>query len=140
MKTNTEMQLKVLDKMRENVANGYMIYSGICVRMDGDNSNSFVEIKNTDYAINFNGCEYRIKPETITINGVEIPKPLSEKDLIAMAEVDGSDDVFYPFPDRDLFMDVEVYVALRSINNSSIVYSDVDDAIEASKALFGIKR
>ena len=63
MKTSKEMQLKIIDKMRENVVNDrpyyealeYATYSGRWESEDG--------------SVMMDKLEYRIKPETITING-----------------------------------------------------------------------
>lgn len=76
---------------------------------------------------------YRIKPKTIIVNGVEIPKPLDACDIKIK-----DDNIFY-MPSC-LERGWESF-SLGYYNNyrPAIVYFTKEEAIEASKKLFGIE-
>ena len=127
MKTSKEMQLKILDRMKENVKRDLPLFDGLYRVIDGSEF-----ILNGLWDNSFKDVEHGIYPETITINGVDIPKPL-EKDDIA------SD------PDKVYYI-----VTHCSNNNYGIsgsicidlgyrfVYNTRQEAITASRKLFGM--
>ena len=122
MKTSKEMQLKIIDKMKDNVVNGECAFEGI--QQNGDYGwLSFRTLKD------MMDVEYRIKPETITINGVEIPKPLSELDI----KNSSTDDVFYvPSYNSSLFISFSRMYILRG--GDILVYATKEEAIAARLA------
>lgn len=125
MKTSKEMQLKILDKMRENVENDLPLMSDVQIFAYGewkdDESSEFL----------FDYYEYRIKPQTITINGVEIPKPIDIKDI------DTTGNYYFPQCHE------EMYGMLKGLSileyNVFYPYATEEEAIQASKALFGVE-
>lgn len=124
MKTSIEMQLKIADKIKSNIESGVNLFDGI--QLNGQLG--WLEFKAMR---DMREHEYRIKPETITINGVEIPKPLNHDGIT-------SSDTYY-FPQcRE-----KMYGELMGISiieyDVWYAYSTKEEAIEASKLLFGIK-
>lgn len=123
MKTSKEMQLKIIDKMRENIESGNPLFSGIELNIDCD-------------WLPFNGLrdmnehEFRLKPETITINGVEIPKPTEKKDWQHI--------LFEPSSRKRMRRDV-YQDSFHLYDDGALLYADAEEAIEASKLLFGIE-
>lgn len=129
MKTSKEMQLKIIDKMRENVEKGIQLFEGIQYRQDNTGlwADDVISVSDRHFEV----LEHRLKPETITINGVEIPKPLSRD------EFENGDIVFIIGDIDALYFEVlGLYVANHG---GKFVYKTKEEAIEASKALFGIK-
>lgn len=121
MKTDKELILKIVNKFKDNVIHDKPIGEGIQY-YDGT-SKKWLDL-------NVAVFNYRIKPETIIINGVEIPKPLDVSTL--------NDDEYYYF----VFADRLLYDCEEGINikcrDIRFVYETKEEAIEASKAIFGI--
>ena len=126
MKTSKEMQLKILDKMKSNIDNNLPMCSGI------EYYSYRTQKWHTPEAIDFENLEYRLKPETITLkNGVTIPKPLDIKKL------DVNTDYYTPLLCSDLYYEI-IGFDFRS-KGIEVAYKTKEEAIEASKALFGIE-
>lgn len=128
MPTNKKMQLKILDKMRENIIEGKHLLSEIEYYSEGfDKWNEIKQITKDSFLI----FKHRVKPESIKVNGVEIPKPLSHDEL------DDYKEYFHVCNDRFLY---EINSGIR-IKDYGIkfVYKTKEEAIKASKILFGIK-
>lgn len=126
MKTSKEMQLKIIDKMRENVEGGKPLFKGVYRKpidekyiLNGLWENSFIDV------------EHGVYPQTITINGVEIPKPLMDSEIL-------EDEVYYHVDNSEFLYEAKhgEFIADYGIR---FVYTTKEEAIEASKALFGIE-
>ena len=135
MKTSKEVREIIANHVRENILKGEYHFLGLQYNLIGDSFQQWVDF---DWGadIDFDSYEYRVKPKTITINGVEIPKPLSESDMVNIEEKGA---VYYPCSNKTLY-------SLESRNYSvvhkawkNISYATKEEAIEASKALFGIE-
>ena len=133
MKTSKEMQLKIIDKMRENIESGKCAFDSIQYE-DEDDGLGFVD--EDMFTLQFNEYEYRIKPQTITINGVEIPKPL-DKDEIVKIGVGRMNRVYSVSHKGALCGVLTPETALAY--GYSFVYRTEAEAIEASRLLFGIE-
>ncbi|WP_300733817.1 hypothetical protein [Pseudomonas sp.] len=124
MKTSKEVREIIADKVRENIINGVYVYEGIQYKsalgnwMDEDGDLDF-------------GYEYRVKPQTITINGVEIPKPLGGSEMLG--------DVVYYCVDNSEFLYKQRKGQAIVDQGVRFAYATKEEAIRASKALFGIK-
>lgn len=131
MKTNKEMQIKILNKMIENIENDDGLLKDIQyknrINLEWDDR---VYDVNSNY---FKSLEMRVKPETITINGVEIPKPLEKDDLLSMKS---KEKVYSVSSSCHLYIEMYSYIALDQ--NYELVYRTKEEAIEASKLLFGL--
>lgn len=133
MKTSKEMQLKILDRMKDNVSRGECAFTGIQYK-DEDDGLGFVD--EDIFTLQFHEYEYRIKPETIKINGVEIPVPLGEME---MKYLDKSDAIYFPCSSPFLFSVESRNYSVQNEAWNCIAYKTKEEAIEASKALFGIE-
>lgn len=127
MKTSIEMQLKILDKMRENVESSKWLFDQIQY-----SSRSLGWIDKENSILDFMGIEYRIKPQTITINGVDIPKPLDVSEIIP-----GGHYYFMPCLSANLCAAINGYDGQKF--EHKLLYATKEEAIEVSKLLFGIK-
>lgn len=128
MPTNKKMQLKILDKMRENIIEGKHLLSEIEYYSEGfDKWNEIKQITKDSFLI----YKHRVKPESIKVNGVEIPKPLSHDEL------DDSKNYFHVWNDKHLY-DCSPGRFIKH-HGIGFVYESKEEAIEASKILFGIK-
>lgn len=128
MKTSKEMQVKILKKIASNVENGkpfcdniqYWSLVGEC----------WVDIESFNMK-DLNNFKIRIKPETITINGVDVPKPL---DII---EIDINEDYYFP-QCRE-----KMYGVLKGNNvleyNVFLPYKTKEEAIKAAKLIFDME-
>lgn len=129
MKTSKEMQLKIIDKMRENVENDLALMNSIQYR---NRVNSLWDDRIHDVgASQFERLEMRVKPQTITINGVEIPKPLSRDDI--------KYGIIYYYVNNNKSLYEQRYGEFIHAHGIRFVYSTEAEAIEASKLLFGIE-
>lgn len=126
MKTSKEMQLRILDKMRENVESDKPLYLDIQGLVDGNEWRDDI-----GFIVDFEFSEYRIKPSTITINGVEIPKPLSESEILG--------NKIYCYVCNNKSLHGGEFGNLIQDKGIRFVYKTKEEAIEASKLLFGIK-
>lgn len=128
MKTSKEMQLKIIDKMRENIENNESLLNGIEYywRVDDEwrATNCMTDSDFFDY-------EHRIKPETVTINSVDIPKPLD------ISTIERGSTYYFPQCHERMYGEL---MGLSIIEyNVWYPYATKEEAIEASKSLFGIK-
>lgn len=128
MKTSKEMQLKILDRMKENVKRDLPLFDGLYRITFGSDfildaiwENSFVD------------AEHGIYPERITINGVEIPKPLDVSEINP-----GGHYYFMPCLSANLCTAINGYDGQKF--EYKLLYATKEEAIEASKLLFGIKQ
>lgn len=129
MKTSKETQLEILDKMKENIINEKDLLEGVQFKnhVTGLWDDQIYNLSSR----HFESLELRIKPtSTITVNGVEIPKPL-EKEVII-----DSNDYFYVCADKYLYdSNSGKYIKDYDVN---FVYETQEEAIQASKLLFGL--
>lgn len=128
MKTSKEMQLEIIDKMRENVESDKHVYTNIQVKGKGVLSGW---LDKGDHYLDFWNCEHRVKHETITINGVDITKPLEGDDI--------KSGLIYYYVDNNKALYEQGYGEFIRAHGIRFAYSTKEQAIEASKALFGIK-
>lgn len=125
------MQVKILERVIDNIKKGE--HKGLGIEAYCNEKGVWVdaitgELNTLWFDFDF---EYRIKPETITINGVEIPKPLREEEVI-----DGND-YFFVENERALY-GFGSGLFIRD-NGIRFVYRAREEAITASKALFGVE-
>lgn len=127
MKTSKEEMAKIYRKMADNVERGIDAHSGIQFYRSFDEK--WIDKDGTD---TYKNILYRIKPETITLkNGVEIPKPLDHEELQSGEK--------YYFPNNNKYLygsEIAQNIMLMKVN---FIYATKEEAIEASKALFGIE-
>lgn len=126
MKTSKEMQLKIIDKMRSNLVDGKYIFDGIEYY---GRCGSWIGVHRLT-GMSFEIEELRIRRETITINGVEIPKPLSSDNI----EFGG----YYFIPSRYSNVPVMVSGSVCIDQSYFFVYERRCDAVEASRLLYGV--
>jgi hypothetical protein len=130
MKTDPQVMAAVLRKAADNVENDDCAYDGIQAL---DSDGEWVQVGLRRGIIFEYGLEYRLAPETITIaNGVTIPKPLSQLELEKMRP---DDRVFSPESSTFKYSHISVYDCISI--EYTVIYKTKEDAIEASKALFG---
>lgn len=88
-------------------------------------------VKKETIIFDFEHIQYCILPKTITVNGVEIPKPLSIEDL--------KNGNIYFFPALTLNLFDSCHRDWLTENKVKFIYKTKEEAIEASKKLFGIE-
>ena len=131
MKTSKETQLEILDKMKSNIENDLNILQDIEYY-----SHHFNEWRGVSEITRrgFDKGSYRVKPTTITVNGIDIPKPLDRDDLLMMNK---TDIVYSVNCNRFLHMELPSYIA--EDQGFKFIYKTKEEAIQASKLLFGFK-
>lgn len=128
MKTDKKVMAEVLRNIADNLDSGLDKNDSIQVRY-GDNE---WEDRTTNNLCFDENVLYRIKPQTITLrNGVTIPKPLDIKKL------DVNTNYYTPLLCTDLYYEI-IGFDFRSMG-IKLAYSKKEEAIEASKKLFGIE-
>lgn len=122
MKISKELMLEIIEKFKYNVIHDKPIGEGVQY-YDGA-SKKWLDL-------NVAVFNYRIKPEVLTLPEREIPKPLSHD------EVDDSKEYFYVCNDKYFYESNSG----RHIKDYDInfVYETKEEAIEASKLLFGLE-
>ena len=131
METSKEMKLKIIDKMRKNIEDNIHMMSGIEYEVVG----KWYEVKNSlAHVFNMNVMKYRLKPETITINGVDIPKPLEYEDIASDPEK-----IYYVVSccGRNY---IKTIGTLCIDQGYRFVYSTRQEAITTSRNLFGMMK
>lgn len=128
MKTDKEMQIKILNKMIENIEKDYHLFKDIQYR-----NRVNLEWDDRVYDVGkyqFETLEMRVKPETIKVNGVDIPKPLGRDEIL-------EDEVYYYVYNSEFLYEASngEFIADHGIR---FVYETKEEAIEASKLLFGL--
>ena len=127
MKTDNKTMASIYRKMADNVERGIDAHSGVQFYRSFDKK--WIDKDGTD---TYKNILYRIKPETITLkNGVTIPKPLDYEEL-----KDG-EKYYFPFNSKHLYGG-EVAQNIK-LMGAKYIYATKEQAIEASKALFGIE-
>lgn len=130
MKTDAKTMAEIYRHMADNLDGGLFVYDGIEILINGGEKWDIID--NDIYKMDFKNICYRIKPKTITLkNGVVIPKPLDEQNI------DSGRDYYTPSPCKYMY-DQKLSDELLEVEYP-FVYHTQDEAIEASKALFGIK-
>lgn len=128
MKTDKKVMVEVLRKVANNIENGLDKNDGIQAMY---RKNEWDDRTTNDLCF-VEAVKYRIKPETITLrNGVTIPKPLDIKKL------DVNTDYYTPLLCSDLYYEI-IGFDFRS-KGIEIAYKTKEEAIEASKTIFGIE-
>lgn len=125
MKTDRATQLKIVEKMKENIEAGVYYLDGIqkynVSRARWENSE----------VIAFELGEHRLRPETLDINGGKIPKPLP------LSSLDDFKDYFFVDNSPSLYDCMAGEVIKRA--GIRLVYETQEEAVEAARVLFGIE-
>ena len=129
MKTDAKTMAEIYRHMANNLDNNLFIYDGVEILINGGCKWGIID--NDIYKLDFKNSLYRIKPKTITVNGVEIPKPLSLEEL--------KDKNIYFFPSLTLNLFDSSYRYWLTENQVKFIYKTKEEAIETSKKLFGIE-
>lgn len=130
MKTSKEAQLEILNKMKSNIENDLNILEDIEYY-----NHHFNEWRGVSEITRrgFGKGSYRVKPTTITVNGIDIPKPLDRDDLLMMNK---TDIVYSVDCNQFLYMELPSYIA--EDQGFKFIYKTKEEAIQASKLLFCI--
>lgn len=125
MKTDAKTMAEVLRKIACNLENGINSISGIQFK---NAMGAWIDKGSLDVD---ESVEYRIKPKTIIVNGVDIPKPLNYMNATPHERY------YLPEPSCNLYSSArgDYIIDLQM----SIFYDNKEEAIEASKKLFGIE-
>lgn len=126
MKTDAKTMAEVLRKVADNLDNGVNSISGIQFK---NAMGAWIDKGSLDID---ESVEYRIKPKTIIVNGVEIPKPLDVSEINP-----GGHYYFMPCLSNQLCIAVDGYHGQKF--EYKHLYKTEEEAIEASKKLFGIE-
>lgn len=125
MKTSKEMKLKINDEIRENIEKDRPHCENIEIKLF---TGTWSPVNGAIYLDEY---EYRVN-NTITINGIKIPKPLAKEDWYGYGKL------YEPCSNNAMYR-MTYKVNYPYYNCRSLLYSSASEAIEASKALFGIE-
>lgn len=130
MKTDKKTMVEVLRKAADNIENGLDKNDSIQAMYGGNEW----EDRTTNDLCFVEGVLYRIKPQTITVNGVEIPKPLGVGEI---NNLEHDSDCYCPSFNSKKYNNFSRAFVIRS--GEKLIYATKEEAIEASKKLFGIE-
>lgn len=125
MKTDAKTMAEIYRHMADNLDAGKHSFDGIQYKSD---LGCWID---KQYADTDGNILYRIKPKTIIVNGVEIPKPLDVSEI--------EDDGHYYHVANYKMLAYEDHGASIKKDGVLFVYKTREEAIEASKKLFGIE-
>lgn len=130
MKTDKKTMAEIYRHMADNLDNGRNSYDGLQFFNNGQWRNMVNNSFSPEWI-------YRIKPKTIILsNGVEIPKPLT-KEQIGRIPCDIM--VYGVWSLGNFYIEENPLDCVHYMNDKSIIYKTKEEAIEASKKLFGIE-
>lgn len=128
MKTDKKTMSLVLRRAAQNIDRGLKPFKDIQYL---GHYGAWIDMVGFDIDEN---VEYRIKPKTIIVNGVEIPKPL---DVGEINNLEHDSDCYCPSLNSKKYNNFSRSLVIRS--GEKLIYATKEEAIEASKRLFGIE-